>query len=474
MDKPVDKKSEFYKSAYSMRVADSFVNGQSSRNNSIRSTPHKKSVTPQFPPEDFELAGKWYASMKRSLKVCPTIDGLATFKNKKCDRYVSQKPEVAAYHTNLLTAPHSKIKNHTLYICPNFNEIELYVNFIIQNRLTSVLVAPLMANKSWYKILKFLAIGEFVLPTSSKKYVFVYQGKPTALLSHDCVAFHITKSSIDNLKAHPSMLKLIDELPPMNRVAKNLINMAQTVETKVGTSSSHCKIKDTPMLINKVSTDELQEILADFQTREFTKMVKELDDVLVDKMEKITKKDVELLEQENIFFCGVDDDNDRLELVFTIEEPTQTYTYMSELKQKINRVNCSHIRNQDESSYYSQKQNLWALEDLEDSIGDVKADDRDPTEGFTHSDPRIQELVKQYSAAFTPKNHDENDPKCGGFQHNMKLKEGVTPHHTKAYRMSPVEREALAGYLKKYLARNWIRRSRSNWASAVFLVPKKT
>lgn len=88
-----------------------------------------------------------------------------------------------------------------------------------------------------------------------------------------------------------------------------------------------------------------------------------------------------------------------------------------------------------------------------------------------HTD--IIELLMKYGNIFEKAYFDENKAAAHGAKHTITLLPNAKPYRGRPYRLSPVELRALRKILDKYLERNWIRPSQSEWAAPAYLRPKK-
>lgn len=417
----------------------------------------------------YTLASKWYKRLKAELSFTPNLDGAATFKNRKCVKYISKYPETASFHTNFFNTPYQKLRGYKVFVNPPFGEMDEWVSAILTNRLDCVLVAPDWPSFYWFYLLNKLSKKKFLLPTSTIKNIFQDGDKGMPRLSYDCHAYRITKTDIDKFVNDQGNTELLSYLPSFERVAR------KTVTTVNQVVSSDCAPTHNPrkssVYINQVSDQQLDCLLRDFEKAEHIKLEHTLDEYCAqNNLITMDGDDTKELDHHDLYFCGFDDSTEKIQLVFSSDPNHKTFKFASDFEPKTPTVSVHGVQNQNEQKYLPSKE-VW--EHLEDSISDLNMD-ADPTKNFEHEDPKIVEIVKRKRLAFIPRDYDPSVERCGGFMHKIFLKQEARIHTTKPYRMSPLEKEALQQYLDLYLKRKWISKSNSPWASATFLVPKKT
>ena len=94
--------------------------------------------------------------------------------------------------------------------------------------------------------------------------------------------------------------------------------------------------------------------------------------------------------------------------------------------------------------------------------------------GTVEERAKLEALLCKYALQFEPATWKEGKEMGAGVKHPINLIPGAKPFRAKPYRMSPLEQQALADILEKYLSRGWIQPCESEWGAPVFMVPKKT
>lgn len=118
-------------------------------------------------PNDTEymLSSAAYSLITRKLNT-PEIDLFASSLNKKCERFISWKPDPQALHIDAFTI---SWKHFFFYAFPPFAQIPNVLNKIINEKAKGIVVVPLWPSQPWYPIYNNLLCKEPIIFKPNKE-----------------------------------------------------------------------------------------------------------------------------------------------------------------------------------------------------------------------------------------------------------------------------------------------------------------
>jgi len=410
------------------------------------------------------LSQYWFEKACKDLKMAPNLDLAATFRSKKCERYISTKPEVAAWAVNCFNVPLSLLRRYRLYLHPPTNNLEPYVSLVFELRTPMVVVLPEWPESYWYSAINSVANNKVLLPQSHKIFTGA-NGRPAQQANCNFHMFSIDKQKVQQFCQDPQHHPLLEKLKNCKTEhCKSITDSSEKQHSKPG--KIKCKVNriaQKSVSDQKYTEDmdigQLSNLLTEFVHKQLDSYEAQVETVLSENSPHTIKvcrikagNELDSISPPDaLHFHGINLAGTKPELVFSSSPNRTLDNPMFEYPKEVNSI-------------------------LQES--ELESDDgltgKDPTVDFTHEDPLICKLVKAKRMAFQPRNYDPAVDRSMGFTHDILLYEPEKTYAVKPHRCSPIEYDTLKKYIDDYESRGWIQRSSSPWASRVHLVPKKT
>lgn len=396
----------------------------------------------------------------------PNLDCCASASNRKCERYISLTEEMASFSTDLFNTPISVCQQYRCYVNPPFESISKFIYWALLLQKSCMFVVPVWPNCFWWGVLTKISSKTYYFNEDEK--IFSREGKPCKPPKWRVAACKVDKTLVKDFlcteegqKTLQQYTKLFPDVTKITQLQKlpGQSLRVNRVFTRVTTRTRHH--------INNISSNALDNMLLEFRNLQFdrfdTQIEQQLESDKTLKVQKITAHN-NLHNQffsGDLFFKGIDGTGDQISLVFsrqqegTIADPLVDYHKLQH--QSIGAVSDLH-----ESD----------LEPVDSTVLDPSTSN--PATNFVHPNKELQRLVREKHLAFAPRDHDPQVNRSAGFFHEIHLKEVHKNFAVKPHKCSVTESDALKKYIDEYLSRKWIQPSNSDFASRVFLVPKKT